>query len=172
METNQLGIRVIKCFEGIEDGDPNTVNLDPYLCPAGVWTIGWGHAIVHDRRFLTNRNSAGKEIAYAKYPGGITMSEANAFLIKDIRGFEVVVNKILDGVELTSNQFSAIISFTYNVGTRNFATSTLCKMLHQGNFKAAGDQFPRWVYATVQGKKVRLRGLIKRREAERLLFLS
>jgi len=45
---NYEGLGIIKKFEGLEDGDPTTVNLDPYVCPGGVWTIGWGHAIFYN----------------------------------------------------------------------------------------------------------------------------
>ena len=55
------GIELIKSFEGIPDGDPTTVRIDAYLDPVGIWTIGWGHAITHNGRFL--RGAQNKAVA-------------------------------------------------------------------------------------------------------------
>jgi lysozyme len=81
-EINQAGIDLIKGFEGLEDGDPTTVNLDPYLDPIGIWTIGWGHAIWLGSDFL--RGPKNKSRAQALYPGGITLPQAEALLRADL----------------------------------------------------------------------------------------
>jgi lysozyme len=83
----------------------------------------------------------------------------------------------LVSVPLTGSQFSALVSFTYNVGAGNLASSTLLKKLNAGDYAAAAEQFPLWVRCTKvdsQGKKYKetLPGLVTRRQAERALFLA
>ena len=67
----QAAVDLIKSFEGIPDGDPSSVNIDAYLCPAGVWTIGWGHALVDGGAQL--KGAANKARARALYPGDIPL---------------------------------------------------------------------------------------------------
>ena len=79
-------IELVKSFEGIPDGDPGTVLIDAYLCPAGVWTIGWGHAI-RDARGQMLKGPAQKAAARAAYPGGITREQAETLLKADLLDF-------------------------------------------------------------------------------------
>ncbi len=164
-QVNQAGINLIKSFEGIEDGDPSTVNLDPYLCPAGVWTIGWGHAIIHNRQML--RGIGNKELAYSVYPGGITMDEAELLLKADVYDFSMKVDRLVK-LHITDNQFAALVSFAYNVGTGNLQMSTLLRKSNNGDILGAANEFPKWRKSN--GKI--LVGLVRRRDAERALFLS
>lgn len=164
-EVNQQGIELIKLFEGIEDGDPATVNLDPYLDPVGIWTIGWGHAIRHQGRFL--RGQADKLAAAALYPGGLTEPQAEALLRGDLMDVSRDVVSTVT-VELTDNEFAALVSFTFNLGAGNLRSSTLLRELNRGNKDAAANQFGRWVLAG--GRQ--LEGLVRRRKAERELFLT
>lgn len=154
-------MEIIKRFEGILDGDPSTVNLDPYLCPAGYWTIGWGHLV---------RNAKGKTVkskkeAYSIYKGGITLQEAESLLRDDVRRFESFVKERVK-VQLTKNQLEALTSFCFNVGTGNFNRSTLLRKLNSGDYAAVPSELKKWVKA--EGK--RLNGLVKRREAESELW--
>ena len=161
---SQRCLRLIKSFEGICDGDPTTVNLDPYLDPVGIWTIGWGHAIRVNGRFL--KGQADKALAYAVYPGGITLAQAEDLLANDVGADEIYLNAVFPN--LTQNQFDAMVSFTFNVGLGEFEKSTLYKKIKAADIDCAGGQFGRWIYS--DGKK--LPGLVKRRAAERDLFLS
>jgi lysozyme len=173
MKTGKAGRELIKSFEGIRDGDPTTVNLDPYLCPADVVTIGWGHVVIHEGRVLRGRE--GLSIAHQLYPNGITMEEAEELLVKDIEEKEREVNKLLK-IAVTQNQFDALMSFAFNVGTdideddipEGLGDSTLLKYTNQGLFQAAAREFSKWNKA---GGKIR-GGLIRRRAAEKELFLS
>lgn len=158
------GRDIIKAFEGIEDGNPATVNLDPYLCPAGVWTIGWGHAItVKDRQL---RGKADRAAARAAYPDGITLAEAEALLSDDLAPLEIYLQAVLPW--LTQPQFDALASFIFNVGIGAFEQSTLLKRLRTRDFAGAAAQFARWN----KSNGVVLAGLTRRRTAERALFLS
>lgn len=132
---------LIKSFEGLE--------LEAYLCPADIWTIGYGHT------------------GDVKEGDTITKAEAGDLLDKDLEKFRSGVNRCVK-VPLNENQFGALVSFAYNVGIGSLQSSTLLKLLNAGDYDAAADQFPRW---NKSGGKV-LTGLTRRREAERAVFLT
>lgn len=161
----QAAIDLIRSFEGIPDGDPSTVNIDPYIDPVNIWTVGWGHAIVHNGRFM--KGEADRAEVKALYPEGITKEQAVALLQADLvdTGRDVLAAVM---VELNDNEFSALLSFTFNLGIGNLRSSTLLKMLNGGDRAGAADQFPRWNRAG--GRE--LLGLTRRRAAERKLFLQ
>ena len=141
MKTSPKGIALIKEFEGLR--------LKAYLCPGGVWTIGYGH-------------TAGVK------PGMvITEAQAEEYLKADLLAFERYLNGL--GLALNQNQFDALISFIYNVGTGNFSNSTLLRKVRvypQDN--SIMDEFLRWVYS--KGRV--LPGLQRRRLAEMKLYFS
>ena len=137
--TSQKGINLIKRFEGLRTA--------AYKCPAGVWTIGYGHTQT------------------AKPGMVITPLEAEELLKKDLFVYEQAVRQYVK-VPLSQNQFDALVSFTFNVGMGAFKSSTLLRLLNQGDSYQAGFQFMRWTMAN--GK--RLPGLVRRREAEQVLF--
>lgn len=142
MEISQNGIDLIKRFEGCR--------LAAYRCPAGVWTIGYGHT--------------GKDV----YSGlMITQEQAEMLLKKDISAHANYVSRLVK-VSLNQNQFDALVSFEFNVGCGNFGNSTLLKLLNQGRYIDAANQFARWKYTN--GKMCL--GLEKRRLAEKELFLT
>lgn len=144
--TSNAGLNLIKGFEG--------KRLYAYDDGVGVWTIGFGTI---------------------KYPNGVrvkkgdvcTEKQAEEYLQNDLVKFEAAINKLVK-VHLTQNQFDALASFTYNLGETNLANSTLLKKLNKGDYKGAADQFLVWNKA---GGKV-MKGLVRRREAERALFLK
>ncbi|MFJ2548516.1 lysozyme [Pseudomonas sp. NPDC087612] len=125
------------------------LRLQSYQDAVGVWTIGYG----------TTRGIK---------PGmSITKDQAERMLANDVPRFEVEVERLVK-VPLTTNQHDALISFTYNLGSANLESSTLLRLLNSGDYAGAAEQFPRWNKA---GGKV-LAGLVRRREAERKLFLE
>ena len=141
METSKNGIDLIKKFEGCR--------LQAYKpTPDDVWTIGYGHT---------------KNV---KQGDNITQLQAETLLMSDLQIFEKEINKL--NLNLTQNQFDAIICFVFNVGVAKFKKSTMLKFLEAGHYPLAAGQFDRWVY---QGKQ-KLSGLVKRRKAEKELFLS
>lgn len=162
---NQVGLELIKSFEGIEDGDPLTVNIDPYLDPVGIWTIGWGHAISVGGRFLRGREN--RKAARGLYPGGITLEQAEQLLRGDLLDTCRDVAALVK-VPLTDNQFAALVSFGFNVGCGNLGRSTLLTKLNGKDYAGAAAQFARWNKA---GGRV-LAGLTRRRAAEAALFQS
>jgi lysozyme len=162
---NQAGVDLVKSFEGLPDGDPATTNIDPYLDPIQIWTIGWGHAIRQNGRFL--RGPEDKAAAYALYPGGITISQAESLLQADLIDVGRDMQPLLQ-VEVSDNEFAALVSFAFNLGMNNLKSSTLLRELNAGDRAAAADQFSRWVMAG----GVKMPGLVRRRQAERNLFLT
>ncbi|MFP0401323.1 lysozyme [Acinetobacter nosocomialis] len=144
--TSNAGLNLIKGFEG--------KRLNAYDDGVGVWTIGFGTI---------------------KYPNGVrvkkgdtcTEQQAETYLKNDLTKFEVAINKLVK-VPLTQNQFDALVSLTYNIGSGAFNNSTLLKKLNKGDYQGAADQFLVWNKA---GGKV-MKGLVRRREAERALFLK
>jgi lysozyme len=162
-EICQAGLDLIKSFEGIADGDPSTVNLDPYLDPVGIWTIGWGHAIRVGNDFLRGADNRAK--AFALYPGGLSIPQAEALLKADLltrcRDVSSVVTR-----DVNDNQFAALVSFAYNCGVAYLRQSTLLRLVNSGDFAGAAQEFPKW---NKSGGMV-LPGLTKRRQAEAALF--
>jgi len=164
-DVNLYGIDLIKGFEGIPDGDPSTVNIDPYLDPVGIWTIGWGHAIRYQGRFL--RGDMDRATASSLYPGGLTEPQAQRLLEADLLDVGRDVTAAVE-VPLSDNEFAALVSFSFNLGAGNLRSSTLLRLLNHEDRKGAADQFGRWILAG--GKP--FAGLIRRRQAERDLFLE
>ena len=134
-------------FEGFES--------QPYLCPAGIPTIGYG----------STRYADGTKVTLNDEP--ITHDDAIELLYATITPFEDAIHKNVTA-PINQNQFDALVSFVYNVGAGNFAKSTLLKKLNKADYQGAGDEFLRWNKA---GGKV-LNGLTRRRDAERALFLT
>lgn len=139
MRTGPQGIELIRHFEGCR--------LDAYLCPAGVWTIGYGHT------------------ANVKEGDNIDQEAAEAFLIEDLENFEQAVTRMVE-VPLTQQQFDALVSWTFNLGAGNLAESTLLRKLNNYQYVDVPEQIMRWVRA---GGQV-LDGLVRRRAAEAALF--
>ena len=121
--------------------------LEAYKCAAGVWTIGYGHI---------------KDVFEGQT---ITQSEAESMLLHEMEEYENYINDLVT-VPLTQNQFDALVSWVFNLGAGNLRASTLLKVVNQSNYDEVPTQIKRWNKA---GGKV-LEGLIRRREAEALLW--
>ncbi|EAU0368156.1 TPA: lysozyme [Salmonella enterica subsp. enterica] len=140
MKTSDNGRAFIRAREGVK--------LAAYQDGGGVWTIGYGH---------TRGVKQGQVIIH---------EQADEFLDSDLRQVESCISERVT-VALNQNQFDALVSFVFNVGRQAFSDSTLLKKLNEGNYRAAADQFTRWVYDNDQF----VQGLYNRRVAERDLFL-
>lgn len=143
---NQAGLNLIEQFEGIR--------LTPYLDSAQIPTIGLG----------TTRYPDGKAVTMNDPP--ITKVQAYEFLKSHLDGDCKAVSGLVK-VEVNDNQFAALVSFAYNVGRSALASSTLLKKLNSGDLDGAANQFLRWDHAA----GVVVKGLTRRRQAERALFL-
>jgi lysozyme len=168
-EVPRDGLELIKAFEGIPDGDPTTVNIDAYLDPVGIWTIGWGHAILYKGEFL--RGAQNRAIARSLYPGGITRAQAEALLRADLIDTSAAVLRLV-AVPLSDGAFGALVSFAFNVGTGALGKSTLLRLLNAGDRAGAAQQFLAWNKGRINGVLQPLPGLTRRRRAERAMFLG
>ena len=146
MKTNSAGFELIQGFESLR--------LTAYLCPAGRWTIGYGHTAADVRK--------GQRI---------TAAEAESLLRSDLARFEKGVDKLVAGVAVTENQFSALVSFAFNAGLASLRKSTLLEKLRGGDGAGAAAEFAKWTRARNANGELRvLPGLVRRRAAERKLF--
>lgn len=144
MKTNRAGIDLIKRWEGLR--------LTAYLCPAKVWTIGYGHT-----------TAAG--VPAVKKGMKITADEAVEILVRDLVAYEAAVMNVLRRSP-NENQFSAMVSLCYNIGPGAFARSSVVRKFNAGDLPGAAAAFRLW---NKGGGKV-LPGLIRRREEEIILF--
>ena len=136
MHISKQGIDLIKKFEGCR--------LEAYKCPAGVWTIGYGHTVG------------------VKQGNKISPSQAETYLRYDLKLFEIHVENNVE-LPLNQNQFDALVSFTYNCGLKNLKT-----LIKNRNLKQIGNALA--LYNKAGGKV--LQGLVNRRKAEQELFFK
>lgn len=139
---NEAGLNLIKAFEGFAE--------TPYLDAAGLPTIGYGHLIKPEERFDV-----------------VSRAEAENMLQIDIQVAAKAVGRLIN-VPLTENQFAALVSFTFNLGSAALQRSTLRQCVNREEHEDAAQEFMRWVW--VGGRK--LKGLIFRRRAEVELYLT
>lgn len=156
----QIDAAVTKAVHFMAQPGIEGIRLTPYLCPAGKPTIGIGSTFYENGAKVSLKDPAITQERAFK------LAEA---LVKTT--FLPQVLKLWPSVE-TSNQLAALISFAYNVGAANLASSTLLKKLLAGDVEEAADQFLVWTKGTdpKTGKKIDLPGLVTRRGLERTLF--
>ena len=142
MRCNEAGLSLIKEFEGLR--------LTPYLCPAGVQTVGYGHAIKPGEQFYK-----------------LTVEQAEDLLKRDVGDVERNLNRMLN-VVVTDNQYAALVSFCFNLGTGAFRNSTMRALINRKDYSSASREFGKWVFG---GGKA-LPGLVRRRAAEEALFVT
>lgn len=138
-------IDLIKQFEGFRP--------EAYQDSVGVWTIGYGTTIINNQP--------------VKQGMTITQDQALQLVQQEVNKLWSKIESILK-VKINDNQMNALVDFAYNLGFGSLKNSTLMRLVNESKFDEAANQFPRWVYA---GGKV-LPGLVRRREAEKQLFLQ
>lgn len=136
-----LAAALVKSFEGLR--------LVPYFCPAGVLTVGYGHAILP---------------AETSLKAGVTAEEAEAILLKDMAWALFAARDV--GRVLTDGQAAALTSLIFNIGWAAWAKSTIRRRVVAGDMRGAAGEFGKWVRG---GGKV-LPGLVNRRREERRIF--
>ncbi len=144
-QINEAGLGLVKQHEGFK--------ATAYVCPAGKLTIGYGHVILEHEDYLKSAR--------------LSVDEALAILKTDMADAESAVEKYIK-VELNDNQFAALCSFTFNLGAGNLKASTLRRLLNRGDYDSVPTQLNRWVFTG----KTKLKGLVRRRRDEGVLFQS
>lgn len=147
MITNKVGVQIIK--------DSESLRLKAYLCPAKVWTIGWGTTVYPNGVRVKDGDSCTKE-------------QAELWLMHEIKKAEIAINRLLKQ-PLNSNQFSALVSFVYNLGAVKLKNSTLLRKINaDANDPAIVSEFAKWVFS----KGAKLDGLVIRRNREARLYFT
>ena len=146
IEVPKAAIDLAKRFEGFERKIKRGIEITavPYICPAGFWTIGYGH------------------LCDPKHPP-ITEAKAEVYLARDLQTALVATLRYCPVLATEPDgRLVAVVDFTFNLGAGRLQTSTLRRRINQRDWGAAGQELRRWVYG---GGKV-LPGLVSRREAE------
>ena len=144
MKTSENSLNIIKKYEGF--------SASPYLCPAKKLTIGYGHVIVSRETFPST---------------GISPEIAENLLKQDVSIAEMAINHSV-AIKLLQNQFDALVSFVYNVGSKGFEKSTLLRLLNENKHELAAAEFSKWIFAGGLAQN----GLIRRRAEEKELFMD
>jgi lysozyme len=148
----------------------------PYLCPAHIWTIGYGHVLYQEQIRLPVVRVEGKAIPMIRKEMPLkpednrvwTKTEIDELFRADVGTFERGVLRLVPGVVGRQGSFDALVSISFNFGLGNLQRSTIRMRANRGDWEGAAEAFRVW---TKGGGKV-LPGLVKRREAEIVLFLS
>jgi lysozyme len=148
----------------------------PYLCPAHIWTIGYGHVLYQEQiRLPVVRTPANptsmirKEMPLKPEDNRVwTKPEIDELFKVDVASFERGVLRLVPGVSGHQGRFDALVSFAFNAGLGNLQRSTIRMKANRGDWEGAAEAFMAW---TKGGGKV-LPGLVKRRQAEIALFLT
>jgi lysozyme len=142
------------CFSLIKKYE--SFSAEAYLCPVGVWTIGWG----------TTRYPSGHPV---RKGDTCTGEEAQDWLEQDVEKFESAVSSMVSQ-PINQPMFDALVSWTYNVGIGAMQRSTLIRMINEGDWLGSVQEFDRWTRGVVNGQMVSLRGLQLRRDEEQAMF--
>jgi len=146
MRTSDAGRAIIREYAGLR--------LNEYLCPANKWTIGYGWTIG------------------VKKGDVWTKEQAEEMLVEGLKVFEKQVLSAIGNAPTTQHQFDAMVSLAYNIGVANLLRSSVLREHKAANYVVAANNFRKWNKATVNGALVELPGLVRRREAERALYLK
>ena len=168
MKLSKVGEDLMHKYEGFRSR--------PYLCPAHIWTIGYGHVLYQEQIRLPVVRVEGKETPMIRKEMPLkpednrvwTKTEIDELFRTDVGTFERGVLRLVPGVVGRQGSFDALVSISYNFGLGNLQRSTIRMRANRGDWAGAAEAFMVW---TKGGGKV-LPGLVKRREAEKALLLS
>ena len=166
MKLSQVGAELMHRYEGCRNR--------PYLCPADIWTIGYGHVLYQDQIRLpvvTDKPNIVVRKKYSLKQGDNRVwskDEIEKLFADDVASFERGVLRLVPGCAGRQGSFDALVSFAFNAGLGNLQRSTIRIKANRGDWEGAADAFLMW---TKGGGRV-LPGLVKRRQAEIALFLA
>ena len=168
MKLSKAGEDLMHKYEGFRN--------KPYLCPAHIWTIGYGHVLYQEQIKLPVVRVPDKHTPMIRkeYPLSPednrvwSKEEINELFLVDVANFERGVLRLVPGCVSRQGSFDALVSISYNFGLGNLQRSTIRMKANRGDWEGAADAFRVW---NKGGGKV-LPGLVKRREAEIALFLT
>ena len=168
MRLSEAGADLMHRYEGLRNR--------PYLCPAHIWTIGYGHVLYQEQIRLPVVRTEAKPAAMIRKEMPLkdednrvwTKQEINELFAQDVATFERGVLRLVPGCVGRQGSFDALVSISFNFGLGNLQRSTIRMKANRGDWEGAADAFLMW---TKGGGRV-LPGLVRRRKDERALFLS
>jgi len=167
VKTSQKGIDLMHRFEGCRN--------KPYLCPATIWTVGYGEVLYQDQiRLPVMRKEGYTGMIRSEYPlrqednRVWSKEEINKLFERSIGTFERGVLRLVPGSAGRQGSFDALVSFAFNAGLGNLQRSTIRMKANRGEWEEAAESFMQWT----KGGGKELPGLVRRRKAEKELFLS
>jgi lysozyme len=168
VKLGQAGEDLMHKFEGFRSR--------PYLCPAHIWTIGYGHVLYQEQIRLPVVRVEGKDVPMIRKEMPLkpednrvwTKAEIDELFRVDVAHFERGVLRLVPSCVGRQGSFDALVSISFNFGLGNLQRSTIRMRANRGDWEGAADAFMMW---TKGGGKV-LPGLVRRRVAEKALFLS
>jgi len=168
MKLSDAGANLMHQYEGYR--------TKPYLCPAHIWTIGYGHVLYQEQIRLPVVRVEGKDTPMIRKEMPLkpednrvwTKEEIEKLFADDVASFERGVLRLAPAVLGRQGAFDACVSFAFNAGLGNFQRSTIRMKANRGEWEAAAEAFMQWT----KGGGKELPGLVKRRKAEKALFLS
>ena len=165
MKLSKAGVDLMHRFEGCRN--------KPYLCPAHIWTIGYGHVLYQDQIRLpmvaTDGKTARKDYPLRSEDARVwSKAEIEELFSVDVASFERGVLRLVPGVVGRQGAFDALVSFAFNAGLGNLQRSTIRMKANRGDWEGAAEAFMSWT----KGGGKELPGLVRRRKAEIELFLS
>lgn len=164
MRLSKAGVDLMHRFEGCKNR--------PYLCPAHIWTIGYGHVLYQEQirlPMVTKEGMSRKEYPLRQEDNRVwSKAEIEELFSADVASFERGVLRLIPGVVGRQGAFDALVSFAFNAGLGNLQRSTIRIKANRGDWEGAAEAFMVWT----KGGGKELPGLVKRRKAEIDLFLS
>ena len=164
--TSALGNQCIQHYESIHDGDLSKIGYQPKMCPAGIWTVGWGHAVIDPKTNKFLKGEQNKARALELYPN-LTKAQAIELLKADLKSVERMVNSLR--LDITQTQFDALVSFAYNLGFSRLEGSSLLRRIKD---KASHEEITKCFGMWNKANGKILPGLTYRRQTEALLFTT
>ncbi len=164
MRLSKAGVDLMHRFEGCKNR--------PYLCPAHIWTIGYGHVLYQEQirlPMVAKEGMSRKEYPLRQEDNRVwSKAEIEELFSADVASFERGVLRLIPGVVGRQGAFDALVSFAFNAGLGNLQRSTIRIKANRGDWEGAAEAFMAWT----KGGGKELPGLVKRRKAEIDLFLS
>lgn len=164
MRLSKAGVDLMHRFEGCKNR--------PYLCPAHIWTIGYGHVLYQEQirlPMVAKEGMSRKEYPLRQEDNRVwSKAEIEELFSADVASFERGVLRLIPGVVGRQGAFDALVSFAFNAGLGNLQRSTIRIKANRGDWEGAAEAFMVWT----KGGGKELPGLVKRRKAEKDLFLS
>lgn len=168
-KVNEKTMDLIRHYESLHDGDLSVVGLQPKADPVGIWTSGWGRALIDPLTKKFIRGAENKKRAY-EVNTIHTIEDANLALFYDLKSYQLEVDRALKSIGATVNddQHGALVSMCYNAGGAAMA-KTLARIVDKP-YDVVQAAFGRYCKGTINGKLTVLRGLVFRRKTEAHLF--